>query len=413
MERGTTPGFGAVRRVLAPNREGTVPAAIARARAGPSRHGGARCTLAGPVPASYTRMLAATVALTTAVAVVPAPVAAAVSAWAAPDDVDATIERAQRAWSAGQWSEVRALLDPLATAPAVLDDRVRRARVLPMLADATLSDESISKDVRERLAAGYLDTLLEHDTEYRLPQGVYSPELYQMFMDRLQARERADAAHCIAERNACRADLAAARRERAELEKRYADLERRFEDQEVEVRKVVKRSRVFALFPFGIGHFYNGLVGRKGTVTPRERRNLALGGTFLALEVASGAAGLGLLLQRIYGFKCKRESGFDRRSVHCATAEDNRQRVEDTRKAEEVMGWIFLGSVVLDVVLAQVLFEPLSTAEVRRVPRRELDRENPAPSSPPARKRKRPRASIRPGAAILPAGAGISVRGRF
>ena len=357
------------------------------------------------------RLTSATVAL--ALALAPAPSSAAGPAPAADaPDVEARIERAQAAWSAGQWSEVRELLEPLASSPEILEDRVLRTRLLPMLADATLADESVPRDVRERLAAGYLDALLERDPNWHMPQGVYGPELYQLFLDRQQAHEKNQAAVCLAERNACRADLAESRRALFELEKEHAVLEKRFQDQEVEVRKVVKRSRVFALFPFGIGHFYNGLAGRKGAVSPRERRNLALGGTFLAIEALSGAAGLGLVLQRIYGFKCKRTSGFDRRSVRCATAEENRPKVEATRKAEEVMGWTFLGAVVLDIVLAQILFEPVSTAEVRRVPRRELEKEGTG-GPPPRKVRRRPRARIRPGAAVLPAGVGIAVRGRF
>ncbi len=333
-------------------------------------------------------------------------------ATAPPEDdrsVDRVIRRAHQAWQAGQWSQVRQLLEPLAADETILSDKVRRTQVLPLLADATLSDESVAKEVRVEVAAGYLDALLDRDPDWSMPQGVYSPELYRLFIDRTKERDRTRAARCRAERNACRADLAHIRRTYDALEAEHARLEKRFLDQEVEIRKVVKRSRVFALIPFGVGHFYNGLVGRKGAVSRRERTNLALGGTFLVLEAATGAAGLGLLLQRIYGFKCKRTAGFDRGSVRCQTEISNQDAVERTRKAEEVMGWMFLGSVALDIVLAQIRFEPVSTAEIQRVPRRALDSQG-EPAKP---KRRRPRATIRPGATLSPQGAGIVLRGRF
>jgi hypothetical protein len=88
------------------------------------------------------------------------------------------------------------------------------------------------------------------------------------------------------------------------------------------------------------------------------------------------------------------------------------EAIEARRKAEETMAWIFLGTVVLDVILAQALFKPSETVSVRRQPRKELD----AASAPPQRTRtrpQRPRARVGPSPAVVPGGGGVGLHVRF
>ncbi len=336
---------------------------------------------------------------------------------AAARDLARIVDQAQEAWARGQWSQVRALLDPHALDPVIAGTPELRERALPILADATLADDSMDLSVRRRLAASYLDHLLQTDPNWRMPQGVYTPELLALFQERLQARERASVTECVAQRNACRADLSEATEARARAEAERARIEALYRNQEVEIRERIKRSRAWALIPFGVGHLYSGNLGKRGTVSAKERRNAALGFTFLTLEAAIGATGLALVIRRAVKFGCRRTNGFAAESVRCATSD--REGTLRNRKAEEVFGWMFLGTAVLDVVLAQILFEPVSTSSVRRVPRHELERER---REGPARRRSRRssaapgarrRVILRPGAGPLPAGAALTLGGRF
>ncbi|MEZ4429951.1 MAG: hypothetical protein R3A51_19915, partial [Nannocystaceae bacterium] len=178
-----------------------------------------------------------------------------------------------------------------------------------------------------------------------------------------------------------------------------------FEDQEVEVQAVVARTRAVALVPFGVGHFYNG--------------NKALGGTFLAAELAIGAVGLGLLIPRVV--YCKPPESDDSSSdLDCPTDVQSQSAWVRQRNAEQFFGFAFLGAIVIDIVVSQILFKPTRTVTTRRVPRKVLDAErqqgeDERGGKPPARSRNKPRATLRarPTPAFIRGGAGMGFTLRF
>jgi hypothetical protein len=313
-----------------------------------------------------------------------------------PEDDDVAVDRAEAAWSRGGWTEVRELLEPVATDPARLQDPRVREKALCLLADATVNDASLDEEERRRQAGEYLDRLLDADPSWRLPPAIFSPELFELFAEVQDARSQRTSAQCEADRMACEADLADATADLEDLRKRYAALEKSYEDQEVEVRDRVARSRVFAAIPFGIGHFYNG-----------ER---ALGGAFLGAELLVGGTGLGLILYRAVADGCRREEGFQRGSLVCANRDLD--AILRRRKAEEALGWVFLGTLALDVFLAQYRFRPFKTETVDRVPRRELDAGG-GQGDGRRRKDRKPRANVRPTASGSRDGATLGVSLRF
>lgn len=296
-----------------------------------------------------------------------------------PDDDEEAVERAEAAWSRGGWTEVRELLEPVANDPSRLQDPRIREKALCLLADATANDATLDEDERRRQAGEHLDRVLDADPNWRLPPAIYSPELFELFAEVQDARSQRTSAQCEADRMACEADLADASADLEDLRRRYAALQGRYQDQEVEVRDRVARSRVFAAIPFGIGHFYNG--------------DRAIGGAFLGAEAIIGAAGLGLILYRTVADGCRREEGFQRGSLVCANR--NLDAILRRRKAEEALGWVFIGSLALDVFLAQYRFRPFKTETVDRVPRRELDAGG-APGDGRRRRDRKARANVRP-----------------
>src|SRR5690606_32249703 len=173
-------------------------------------------------------------------------------------------------------------------------------------------------------------------------------------------------------------------------------------EQEVEVRERVARSRIFAALPFGIGQFYNG--------------DRALGGTFLATEVALGVTGLALLIHRTWQDRCSRTMGWQEGSLVCdprnpGTTHDD---LKNRRRAEETMAWLFLGTVVVDVIVAQIRFRPYEITAVRRVKRRDLDKKGVPSPTPPGRKlRAKPRGKVQASPSFGPHGAGFNVEIRF
>jgi hypothetical protein len=311
------------------------------------------------------------------------------------DDVD-VVERAEAAWGKGEWTEVRDLLEPVAGDPARLVDPRLRERALCLLADATVNDATLDEDERRRQASEHLERILDAEPTWRLPPAIYSPELFELFAEVQDARSQRTSAQCEADRMACAADLADATADLEELRTRYDALQRSYQDQEIEVRDRVARSRVFAAIPFGVGHFYNG--------------DRWLGATFLAAEAAVGATGLGLILYRSVADGCRREEGYKRGSLVCANRDLD--AILRRRKAEEAIGWVLLGTIALDVFLAQYRFRPFKTETVDRVPRRELDAGGAEGEGRPRRDRK-PRPTVRPTASGSRHGASLGVTVRF
>ena len=305
------------------------------------------------------------------------------------------VDRAEAAWEQGEWSRVRNLLEPLVLDPKRLQDPIVREKALTYLADATLADETLDPLVRRQLAITYIDRLLDADPDYKMPDGIYSPEIATLFAEVIRDRGRTEAARCEIDLNACRADRAQEQSEHGKLEKRYAALQRAYADQEVEVRTERQRSRLWALVPGGVGHFYNGWPW--------------LGASFLAAEVAFGATGLGLLIRRVTVDGCVRTNGFRPGSLQCENPDGD--ALKRRREAEEVMGWFLLGTVALDIVLAQILFRPTETTSVRRVRRRDLPTEQEV--DPREKRRKKRRAKVGAAPALIPNGAGLGLDVRF
>jgi hypothetical protein len=296
-----------------------------------------------------------------------------------PEDDGEAVTKAESAWSRGDWTEVRELLEPVATDPARLQEPRVREKGLCLLADATVNDATLDETERRAQAGEYLERLLDADPSWRLPPAIYSPELFELFAEVQDARSQRTSAQCEADRMACEADLADATADLEDLRRRHAALQQRYQDQEVEVRDRVARSRVFAAIPFGVGHFYNG-----------ER---VLGGLFLGAEAIIGGTGLGLIIYRAVADGCRREEGYQRGSLVCAN--QDLDGILRRRKAEEAIGWVFLGTIAIDVFLAQYRFRPFKTETVDRVPRRELDAGGAAGDARRRRDRK-PRANVRP-----------------
>jgi hypothetical protein len=312
----------------------------------------------------------------------------------APDD-DA-VERAEAAWSRGDWTEVREVLEPVASDPGRLQDPRLREKALCLLADATVNDATLDEEERRRVAGEHLERVLDNDPSWRLPPAIYSPELFELFAEVQDARSQRTSAQCEADRMACEADLADATADLEDLRRRHTGLQQRYADQEVEVRDRVARSRVFAAIPFGIGHFYNG--------------DRWLGGAFLGGELLIGGTGLGLILYRAVADGCRREEGFQRGSLVCANRDLD--AILRRRKAEEAIGWVFIGALALDVFLAQYRFRPFKTETVERVPRRELDADS-AAGDGRRRRDRTPRATVRPTAGGSRHGVSLGLSVRF
>ena len=315
------------------------------------------------------------------------------SAEAGPEKAEA-IAQAEDAWNRGDFLEVRGLLEPIADTDP-LADRVEREKVLVLLADATLSDGTLPSDERQLRVTGHLTRLMDRNPQWRMPRKVYSPELYDLYLD-VRERRLADAgSQCVADKLACEADADAVDAELQQTERELEDLQRNYDLQEVAIAE--KRSRVAALAPLGISHFLNG--------------DRALGATFLAAEAAFGIAGLSLLVVRATVDGCRRTRNFQAGSLVCNPRGNiTRRDVVNHRQAEEAMAWLFVGTVALDIVLAQVRFRPLEITE--SVPRKTLDQQLESGDKTPRRKKKR-RATVRPSTAASPRGASLGLRGRF
>ncbi len=312
------------------------------------------------------------------------------------------MEEAEAAWRRGEYARARRLLEPYATED--LGDPLEAQRMLSVLADATISDPTLDVAERREIASGYLGRLLDADPSWRVPPNIFSPDLYELFAQVRESQAAKEGAACRANLTVCQAELDIARTQYRQLEKEHEKLERDYAVQDVQRVQTVKRSRAFALIPLGVGHFYNN--------------DVALGATFLSLELAFGAAGLGLLIQRVAVDGCRRTRGFGKGSLKC----DDRPGVTDDdivnrRKAEEVMGWFFIGTMVLDVVVAQIRFRAEEVTKVETVPRSQLQLPESTgeggKGSREQRRRRPRRAKVRPTPAFVPGGGGAGLEVRF
>lgn len=276
------------------------------------------------------------------------------------------VAAAIKAWEGGDWARVRMLLEPLLQGDRALAEPLLHETALRYLADATVQDDSLDQNIRTELATAYIDRLLNGSPDWRPPQATHSIHFYELYSTLREQRDRAKAAECAGERAACQADHdeLAARHNR--LQNDHAVLQRQYGEQEVEVQEKVARNRAVAFVPFGVGHFYNG---RKG-----------LGAAFLTAELVFGGAGLGLLIARL--FNCSRENGYQPGSLTCSGDGD---AIVARRNAEQAMGLFFLGTVALDIVVAQVTFRSVLTIKSTRVRRSELDARKAAAETPEAK----------------------------
>jgi hypothetical protein len=136
-----------------------------------------------------------------------------------------------------------------------------------------------------------------------------------------------------------------------------------------------------------------------------------------------GGVGLGLLIART--FNCSRQNGFQPGSLSCGGTGAGESVVRQ-RNAEQAMGLFFLGTVALDVLIAQITFRPYLTVKSTRHRRIDLEagadknRENnkqkgPRGDTPARRSRLESRDILRvaPAPAFIPGGGGLGVTLRF
>ncbi len=323
----------------------------------------------------------------------------------------AALREADEAWRRGDYAEVRRWLEPIAGDPQVKLEPQDEQAMLVLLADATLSDTSLDATDRRDQARSHLDRLLDDHPSWRMPRDIYTPELYDLYVEVRVDRAGRQGQKCEAGLIVCKSEKATADDTIATEQKKRADLQKRYDAQEVEVREVVQRTRILAAIPGGFGHFYNG--------------SPALGGTFLAAELIFGAAGLGLIIRRNVVDGCRRTRGFQSGSLVCdirgendaAVIEERRDQIARRRKAEEAMAWFLLGTVALDILIAQILFKPTRTKTVDRKARKELDAAGKTPDGAQGRRSKpragRPRARLRAAPSVGPHGVGLGFDVRF
>jgi hypothetical protein len=353
--------------------------------------------------------------LTLAAEVDAAPAKDAEVKTAEPSDVDGRIGAAEEAWNSANWIRVRELLEPIADNEE-LTDPLQRQRVLLTLADATIQDSTLPDADRRTRAGDHLLRLMKADPEWKLKKSVYSPELYDLYLDKREERLAQTGSRCRAELNACHADKDSLESRLEETQKQYDELREKYETQDVAVG--VKRSRALALFPLGISHFLNAGRLRGKEAPPRVKLDRALGAMFLTLEATFGIAGIALLAYRSTVDGCRRTRAFQPGSLVCdprTGSEADLAAQEDAvvrrRKAEEGMAWAFLGTVAIDIVLAQIRFEDFRIEYT--APRNEVEAEERKANDDTRRRPAKPRAKVRPTATHIHRGAGFGLDIRF
>lgn len=363
-------------------------------------------------------MGAAAIVLTAASAQAAPPAAGPAPASPGPEtaDLEALVDRAIASWREGDWTAVRDLLEPLVR-DADLEDEFLNESALRYLAEATLLDPGLGEQEAKDLADGYIDRLLERNAEWQPPSGLHGRQFYDAVARVRSGRDAQLAEACRGQLLACEADLAELEVDYGAAQERITTLQEDLANEDVFVTEVVRRNRGLAFLPLGIGHFVNG----------DERLNRALGGTFLALETLSGIAGLGLIIYRNAVWGCVRTNGLNPDSLKCADVPDpqvvsRNNEIAQLRRVETGMGWVFLGSVVLDLALAQLLFESVEIVERGQRTRSELDAELESEAAPPGARppsaqssRLQPsvRLRVRPSTTIVRGGAGFGVTLQF
>ena len=327
------------------------------------------------------------------------------------DSESEAVSAALKKWASGDWISVRSILEPLISS-GPLNDPLLTETALRYLADATLLDENLDPQIRTQLAMSYINRLFDGDPSWQPPPGTHGKPLYDLYDQLREQHERAKLDSCMAERASCAADLDDLKARHETLRGQHEALKIAFGQQEVEVREKVARNRAIALIPFGVGHFYNG---RKG-----------LGAGFLAGEAIIGGTGLGLLLFR--RTQCTRTNGFLKGSVDCKVKADDRETllaqrdaVLNRRNAEQTLGIMFIGLIAVDILIAQLTFEPYATIKTERIKREDLEAE-PAPPKPrtkgprkgrKTRSRDRDNLQVRPHPAFFPGGGGAGITLHF
>jgi len=320
-------------------------------------------------------------------------------------DEGKVVGAALKKWAAGDWVSVRSLLEPLISSGRPIADPLLAESALRYLADATLLDESLDTQIRTQLAMSYIGRLFDADPDWRPPPDTHGQALYDLYNQMREQYERAKLAQCLAERASCDADLDDLTVRHARLRGDHEALKQAFGQQEVEVREKVARNRAIAMLPLGIGHFYNG---RKG-----------LGAAFLAGEAVTGIVALGLLAKR--STQCNRTNGFARGSLVC-TAEDPEALVT-RRNLETGFSIAFVSLVLVDIIAAQVTFQPFATVKTERIKREDLEAQPEDETKPRTKRAPRParqarlttrdNLQLRPHPALFRGGGGAGFTLRF
>ena len=278
------------------------------------------------------------------------------------DDPSAILDAALEAWRQGEWTQVRTLLEPLVRDGGSLGDLGQDEVALRHLADATLLDDDLDAETRDRLATGYVERLLDADPDWVPPPATHGAGLYRLADEVRIAREREQAETCEVDRTSCETKLIALTSEHGKLGVKYDALVLEYNAEKVTVIDYANRNRALALIPFGVGHFYGDRPVR--------------GGIFLGTETALGVTALALTLQRTVGYNCVRTNGFAPESLDCSPpAGTSRQAVLTVRNMETAFGLMFIGAMVVDVVVAQATFKKREAVGYRRIPRAELEAE--------------------------------------
>ncbi|MFV8756098.1 hypothetical protein ACNOYE_36565 [Nannocystaceae bacterium ST9] len=285
------------------------------------------------------------------------------------DDHERLVDMAIEAWRRGDWTEVRDLLEPLLREADEIADPLLREAGLRYLAEATLYDEGLETAEREQLARGYIERLLDHSPSWEPPSGLHGAAFYKLAAKVRSEREANQAAACKDQLMACEADLTELRVDHRSAIERAEELQRDLDADVVQRVDVIQRNRGLAIIPGGVGHFTNGKP--------------VLGGIFLGTELLTGAAALGLLIFR--SVNCTRTNGFQPGSLQCPVAKDwqvepRERQMNIARNAETVMGAAFLGAVIIDIVVAQWLFDGYQIVDAGTATRAELDDPPPRPS---------------------------------